>query len=476
MIGRKKEIERIERLLTSNRSEFLAITGRRRVGKTFLVDTVLGAYYCFSMTGIKDAPMEAQLINFGVKLSEYDGTLIPQPQKNWQMAFLNLKNYLKTLDKTQKHVIFFDELPWIATPKSDFIQFFAHFWNDYVSKQSHFILVICGSSTSWISQKIINDPGGLHNRVTENIHLYAFTLAETDAFLKDRGLQFTHQDLAKIYMSFGGIPYYLENIRRGESFSTAVERICFTPGGILHNEYANLFQALFKNAEVHQQIVATLATRHNGMTHAEILKLMGMKQPSGTYQRAMNELIVSDFVVENTPMGKKKRGSTYKLTDEFCVFYHRFIKNNKKYTPGIWQQLAESQAYKIWTGLAFETLCQKHVEAIKRALGISGVFTEVYILNVPSSDELGGFQIDLLLDRRDNTINLCEIKFHNGAFAITKEYYQQLIEKRQRFIAFSGTTKTVFITLITNHGLAPNAYSKEIIDSEVRLEQLFEAR
>jgi uncharacterized protein len=189
---------------------------------------------------------------------------------------------------------------------------------------------------------------------------------------------------------------------------------------------------------------------------------------------AMDELIVSDFVVENTPMGKKKRGSTYKLTDEFCIFYHRFIKNNKKYTPGIWQQLAESQAYKIWTGLAFETLCQKHIEAIKSTLGIAAVYTEIYSLNVPNIEEQKGFQIDLLLDRKDDCINLCEMKFHSGAFTITKEYYQQLIEKRQRFIAFSGTKKTVFITLITNHGVVQNSYSKEIIDSEVRLEHLIQ--
>jgi uncharacterized protein len=472
MIGRKKEIERLERLIESKRSDFLAITGRRRVGKTFLIDTVLGKYYCFSMTGIKNASAKEQLVNFGVKLSEYDGNLKPETPQNWQMAFLQLKKYLKTLDKSRKHVIFLDELPWMATPKSDFVQFLAHFWNDYLSKEPHFIFVICGSATSWISQKIINDPGGLHNRVTENIHLYAFTLAETDAFLKDRGLSFTLQDLAKIYMSLGGIPFYLENIRRGESFSAAIERMCFAPSGILHNEYANLFQALFNNPEMHQQIVTALATRHNGMTHAEILHFIGQKQATGSYQRAMDELIVSDFVVENTPMGKKKRGSTYKLTDEFCIFYHRFIKNNKKYTPGIWQQLAESQAYKIWTGLAFETLCQKHIEAIKSTLGIAAVYTEIYSLNVPNIEEQKGFQIDLLLDRKDDCINLCEMKFHSGAFTITKEYYQQLIEKRQRFIAFSGTKKTVFITLITNHGVVQNSYSKEIIDSEVRLEHL----
>jgi uncharacterized protein len=305
MIGRKKEIEKIERLLTSDRAEFLAVTGRRRVGKTFLIDELLKSYYCFTLTGIQNSNMTAQLFNFGVKLAEYDGSLAPKMPKNWQIAFLYLKIYLKTLPKDQKQVIFIDELPWVATAKSGFIQLLAHFWNDYLSKEPHFMLVVCGSATSWITQKIINDAGGLHNRITENIHLYPFTLAETAAFLQNKHLQFTLQEVIKIYMTLGGIPFYLENLRKGESFAAAIERICFSPNGILHNEYDNLFKALFSNAEVHQQIVAVLAAHPYGMSHAEILQKMGNSQATGSYQRAIEELIVSDFLVENTSFGKK---------------------------------------------------------------------------------------------------------------------------------------------------------------------------
>lgn len=474
MIGRKTEIEKIERLLASERAEFLAVTGRRRVGKTFLVDTLLKKQYCFSITGIQNGSMAAQLVNFGIKLSEYDGTNLPQEPENWQMAFLQLKSYLKTLPKGQKHVIFLDELSWIDTPKSGFVQMLAHFWNDYLSKESHFILVICGSATSWIVKKVINDPGGLHNRITENIHLQPFTLAETRAFLADRGLSYSLQDIAKIYMALGGIPFYLENFRKGESFAAAIERICFAPTGILYHEYTNLFQALFSNAEMHERIVATLALRRHGISHAEILQEIGLKKPTGSYQRAMEELSVSGFVTEYTPFGRKKRGSTFRLIDEYSIFYHRFVQPNRKYSPGVWQQLAEGQAYKIWTGYAFENLCHKHVAAVKRALGIAAVYTEISGLRVPGSGEAPGFQIDLLIDRKDNCINLCEIKFHGGPFTITKEYYQQLIEKRQRFIDHTGTKKQVFLTFIANHGLIPNAYAREIVDAEVRLEELFD--
>ncbi len=474
MIGRKKEIEKIERLLASGRSEFLAVTGRRRVGKTFLVDTLLRKHYCFSMTGIQNGSMGTQLVNFSVKLAEYDGSNIPQNPGNWQTAFLQFRGYLKSLPQDRKHVIFLDELPWIETPKSGFVQMLAHFWNDYLSKEPHFILVICGSATSWIINKVINDSGGLHNRITENIHLYPFTLAETHAFLTSKGLSFGLQDLVKLYMALGGIPFYLENLRKGESFSAAIERLCFAPTGILHSEYNNLYQALFNNSEIHQQIVAALSTRHHGMLHAEILQEIGMKQATGSYQRAMAELIVSDFVVENTPLGKQKRGSTYRLVDEYSIFYQRFIQAHKKYSPGIWQQLAESQSYKIWAGYAFETLCHKHIDAIKRALGIAAVYTEISSMRIPASDGTPGFQIDLLIDRKDNCINLCEIKFHSGPFTISPVYYQQLIEKRQCFIDHTGTRKQVFLTFITNHGITPNASAQEIVDTEVRLAQLLE--
>ena len=186
-------------------------------------------------------------------------------------------------------------------------------------------------------------------------------------------------------------------------------------------------------------------------------------------------MIVSDFVMENVPFGKKKRGSTYRLIDEFSVFYHRFIQPNRKYTPGIWQHLAESQSYKIWAGYAFETLCHKHIHAVKQVLGISAVYTEINSLNVPNSSVQEGFQIDLLIDRKDKAINICEIKFHSGPFLINKGYYEKLIALRQQFIDFTHTRKQVFLTFITNYGIVPNAYSKEIVDAEIDLEQLMEA-
>ena len=223
---------------------------------------------------------------------------------------------------------------------------------------------------------------------------------------------------------------------------------------------------------MHVQILTALSDRQYGMTHTEIMQKMGLKQSTGSYQRAIEDLLVSDFIVETASFGKKKRGSIYRLMDEFTIFYHRFMKPNRKYTQGLWQQLAETQSFKIWAGYAFETLCHKHIDVIKRSLGISAVYTEIFSISVPNSQTIQGFQIDLLIDRKDNCINLCEIKFYSGAYTITKEEYEQMLALRQRFIDYTDTKKQVFLTYITNHGVAPNGYAREIVDAEVRLEDL----
>ena len=472
MVGRVTEVEKLKSALSLKKSSFIAVTGRRRVGKTYLVDSILREHYCFSMTGIQNGDKSTQLFNFSVKLAEYMKTGIPAKFENWQVAFHHLKTYLRTLSKKKKHVIFIDELPWVATPRSGFLQLLAHLWNDYLSKEKHFILVICGSATSWITQKVLNDRGGLHNRVTEILHLHPFTLQETELFLRSNQLQFTHNQIVKFYMALGGIPYYLEQIKKGESFSTAIERICFSDTGILKNEYRNLYESLFNNASVHQSIVQVLAEAPSGLSYQEILNKLKATS-NGSYTRAIEELIISDFVMSISSFNKKKKGVHYRLIDEYSIFYHRFIKANKKYVPGIWQQLSATQAYKIWAGYAFEDLCHKHIKEIKKTLGIEAVFAQISSLRILKSDNQEGFQIDLIIDRKDDTINLCEIKFYYSVFAIDKKYYEQLRNRKAHFREYTGTKKQIFTTMISSNGIKKNKYADEVVDSEVRVKDLF---
>ena len=472
MVGRIKEVEKLQSALSINKSSFIAVTGRRRVGKTYLVDTILSEYYCFSMTGVQNGDKSTQLFNFSMKLAEYMKSEQPIQFNNWQIAFHHLKSHLKTLSKKRKQVIFIDELPWVSTARSGFLQLLAHLWNDYLSKEKHFVLVICGSATSWITKKVLNDKGGLHNRVSEILHLSPFTLNETKLFLQSNFIQFTNQQIVKIYMSLGGVPFYLEQIKKGESYAVAIERICFSNTGVLKNEYSNLYESLFNNANVHQSIVKVLAEAPSGLSYQDILKKLKLAS-NGSYVRALEELIVSDFVSPVSSFNKKKKGLSYRLIDEYSIFYHRFIKNNNRYISGIWQQLAATQAYKIWTGYAFEYLCHKHIREIKKALGIEAVFTRVSSLNVAKNKDQDGFQIDLIIDRKDDTINLCEIKFYDSVFTINKNVYSQLQNRKALFREYTGTKKQLFTTMISSNGIKKNDFASDVVDSEITMEDFF---
>ncbi len=471
MIGRKWQTNRMLELIKTSKSEFVAVTGRRRVGKTFLIETVYKSHTCFKLTGIQNGSMEEQLMNFAIKLSEYTKIPVLSPPNGWQEAFYQLKAYLKTLNKRSKKVIFMDELPWIYTRKSKFLQMLAHFWNDYLSAEKHFVLVICGSSTSWITKHIVNDKGGLHNRLSENIRLLPFTLLETKQFLISKNINLSNDEITKIYMAFGGVPFYLEKIKKGESATVAIQRLCFSKGGSLKLEYDNLYKALFYNPEKHEAIVELLAKAKDGLTRAQIREKI---VATGSYNRTMLDLIDSGFVSEHYPFGGRKHGAIYRLNDEYSVFYHRFIRPNKRQTKGVWQNLSNSQSYKIWSGYAFESICHRHIDLIKSALGISGVYTEISTMRVEGNKEEKGFQIDLIIDRKDATINLCEIKYYGASFKIDKAYAHILNERRQRFIEKTKTRKQVFNTMITNHGLFQNQYSLEVIDTEVMLDDLME--
>lgn len=472
MVGREYDKKELLDLLSTDKSEFLAVTGRRRIGKTFLVDNVYEKHFIFKVTGIQNASMSEQLTNFSIKLNEYSNSQNFPIPISWQEAFHQLKTYLLNTKNKNKKVLFFDEVPWIYTPKSNFLQMLAHFWNDFLSKDAKHILIVCGSASSWLTKNIINDTGGLHNRITKSVNLLPFNLYETKNFLKSKNINLIDTEIVKVYMALGGIPYYLNHINKGENSKEIIERLCFSRNGILRNEYDNLYKALFKNSKIHEAIVEALAMSKKGLTINEIIKKNKTKK-TGSFNRALQDLLATGFIAENNQFGRKIRNSIYVLNDEYSLFYHRFLKKNKKYSKGIWGQLSMSQSYKIWNGYAFETVCYKHINQIKKALGIAGVYTEISVLNVRADNGNSGFQIDLIIDRNDNTINLCEIKFYSGKFILDKKYTSILEERKLKFIEYTKTKKQLFITMITNYGLKQNQYSSMSVDTEVVLEDLF---
>ncbi len=472
MIGRYEQLKQIETLNKSTQSEFVAVMGRRRVGKTYLVDNGFKNQIVFQISGIQDVNTKGQISNFDRKLQLVTKKKNIQ-SKDWGEAFFNLRTYLSKLPKRkQKYVIFLDELPWMATSKSGCLQQLANFWNDYLSKSTQFILVICGSASSWLIKNVTNDKGGLHNRLTDIIHVHPFTLKEVSAYFKSKSIKLTNLEITKLYMALGGIPYYLSEVKKGDNATTALDRICFSANGKLRNEYNNLYKALFFNATIHEKITSALAASQKGMLRLEIIKKCKLPN-SGSTTRALEELINCGFISTVNQFGRKKREEVYRLNDEFTNFYHRFMKSQKSNINNVWKEISQTQSYKIWLGYSFEYIVFKHLNAIKNKIGIAGIHTEVGIhyYNIGAANAM---QIDLLLDRNDNTISYIEVKFTVDPYSLDKKKYEQLKEKIQRFKTLNGVNKYIECIFITNDSIKETAYANEIIDKNIVLNDLFE--
>lgn len=468
IVGRKQEQQVLKNAFESPNSEFLAITGRRRVGKTYLIRNYFWGQVDFSFTGVLHASYQQQLEQFWVGLQQHFKTRKSMaPPTNWMEAFQLLGKCLQAKKRSRRIVIFIDELPWLDTHKSNFMMSLDWFWNNWAT-QHNVLLIVCGSATSWIINHLINHHGGLHNRITKRIHLSPFTLHETKAYLRYRQLQLSDYQILLLYMVLGGIPYYLNEVWKGESTFQAVDRICFQKNGLLHNEFNNLYRALFKNSENHEKIIQALASKMRGLTRPELLALTGLSD-GGTFTSLLAELEWCDFITAIRPFGKTKKETLYRLQDEYTLFYLKFMRQKKNVN---WQQLAATQSWKAWSGFAFENLCIKHVDQIKQALGISGVYSETAGFSLPGTNTQPGTQIDLLIDRKDEVINVCEAKFYDKPFALSKAQALAIKQKIDIFQTHSGSTKSHFATLITTYGITPNQHSIGFIQQVITMDDL----
>lgn len=472
LIGRKEEKDILEKALRSNESEMVAVIGRRRVGKTFLIKSAYQNRISFEITGIQNAPYEEQMQNFVLQLNEVANNTIPvQVPKDWLEAFHLLTILLKKNSSKKKQVVFFDELPWLAARKSGFLRAFGYFWNSWAVNQN-IVVVICGSAASWMIKKVINDTGGLYNRVTRRIYLKPFDLSETEKFLKSRKLHIDRYQIAQLYMAMGGIPHYLKEVELGKSATQNINDICFSKNGLLKDEFEQLYPALFANAENHLALVRALAKSRQGMTRQALAS--ASKVPNGGgLTTVLKELIQSEFISVHRPFGKKKKEQLYRLSDEYSLFYLKFMEENRDEGDDTWNLLSQTQAYKSWAGYAFENICLKHIPAIKKALGISGVYATSSSFYKKGTETETGAQIDLLIDRNDHVINVCEIKFHRESFSITKAYAENLRNKMGVFRESSKTRKYLMLTLITTFGVLVNQHSLGLEVKALSLEDLF---
>jgi uncharacterized protein len=469
IIGRKEEIKILQSVLDSKKSEFVAVYGRRRVGKTFLIRNVLEGNLTFQVTGMGNVSLMQQLINFHVALqNQQPDNQIPQVD-NWLMSFQQLINFLEK-HPSEKKVIFIDELPWFDTKGSGFIQALEHFWNSWASARNDIKLITCGSAASWMINKLINNKGGLHNRITKRIRIIPFTLNECEQFIQNNESVLDRYQIIQLYMVLGGIPFYWNEVSASESAAQNINRICFTENGGLRKEFSNLFSSLFYNSEKHLMIARALATKAKGLIREDILTITKLPN-AGSTTKILEELEESGFIRKYIPFGKKSKNSLYQLVDFYTLFYLKFMEGTSILDKDYWLNAIDNPQQRTWSGYAFEQVCLYHQQQIKQGLGISGIQTHTSSWRSTSSEN--GSQVDLVIDRRDQVVNLCEMKYSINQFIIDKKYAEELRNKIGTFKYETKTRKSVFLTLITTFGLQQNNHSAGLVQSSLTMDVLF---
>jgi uncharacterized protein len=483
LIGRNEEVAILEHIFKSNKPEFLALYGRRRIGKTYLTKQFFAGKEAifFNVAGSKEGSRAKQLKHFTERVGQvfYGGALLTVP-KNWDAAFDMLTKAIDQQAKNKKIILFFDELPWMATKKSYLLEGLDYYWNQYWSNDKRIKLIVCGSNASWIIHNIIKNKGGLHNRITHKICLEPYTLSETKYFLESLGIKLKNQQVLLIYMVTGGVPYYLSHIKKGLSAAQIIEQLAFTKKGVLLEEFDNLFSSLFDHSEVYIQLVRTIASRRYGIGQSELLKIVGKTVMGNTGVKKLKELEETGFIMSFMPHDHKRQGIYYRVVDEYSLFYIKWIEpirktlQRKSLEHGNWQAIQQTPEWHNWLGYAFEAVCYKHISAIRKALSISPDAIANSWRYVPRKGvKARGAQIDLLFDRKDDAITLCEIKYSQEPFTITKEYMEILKRKAEVFKEQTRTKKQLFFALISASGIKSNHYAEDIISGVVTLDNFF---
>jgi len=460
IIGRKDEQAELRRAYESEYSEFVAVTGRRRIGKTFLVRETFNYTFAFQHSGLANQKTRVQLQEFRQSLIK-SGLKKCRVPADWFDAFFLLSELLDQQGKGKK-VVFIDELPWMDAPRSNFVSALEHFWNAYASARKDILLIICGSATSWIINNVFRNHGGLHNRVTHRIHLAPFTLGECEEYARSQHLVMSRYDILECYMVMGGIPFYWSLLERGRSLAQNIDALFFSPMGKLHYEYSELYDSLFKNPEPYLQIVSTLGTKRIGMTREELVNEGGITN-NGQLSRILEDLEACGFIRRYVYQGIKRSNAIYQLMDNYTLFYYKFLHNHADVSENYWSANVNTPVRNAWEGLAFERVCFEHIRQIKQALGISGVSTRVYSWRVKDDPVYGeGAQVDMVIDRSDQVVNLCEMKFSTKEYAIEKTDDDSLRHKAGRFREAQKSHKAVHLTFITPFGVKQNTYQYSV--------------
>lgn len=457
IIGRKHEQDILAKCMDSEKAEFVAVYGRRRIGKTYLVKQFFSETFDFYATGVYKISRSEQLKLWQEQLRNFSGEKRNKP-KDWFEAFGQLREYLESLAEKDKVVIFIDELPWFDTPKSGFIRALELFWNGWAAERKGLKLVVCGSATTWMTNKLLGDKGGLHNRVTRPIRLAPFTLKETEEYLHCNHIDWERKDVLDTYMILGGTPYYLSLLRQELTLWQNIDELFYSQDAVLNAEYGFLFNSLFNEAAMYRRVVETLATKLKGMTRSELIEQLRVTD-NGKFTEVLDNLVKCDFLRRYQAFGKRERDMLYQLSDMYTLFYLRFVKNYHGMNEHAWSNMEEGKR-NAWAGYAFEQVCILHINQIRQALGISGITSDVCSWSYRNKEQSA--QIDLVIDRGDKAIDLCEIKYSDHQYELKKDYVEWLRERRDLFREVTGTNKTLRLTMIASSGIKQNMYSSSV--------------
>lgn len=462
IIGREQQISELEDIYNSSKPEFVVVYGRRRIGKTFLVREYFKNRFVFYHTALSPVELDSarlaenQLAAFATSLTNYGAQLDGMP-KDWFAAFYELRKLIRQQPKNKRLVVFIDEMPWLDTKDSGFITAFESFWNGFGDSCEKLVLIVCGSATTWISDKLINNYGGLYGRITRQICLEAFTLRECEEYYKSLGLTLGRYDQAILYMALGGIPYYMSYLKKDLSLAQNIDRLFFAKNAALKDEFNRLCASQFLENEKYKSVLKCLSTRRLGYTRKEISEKT--KLPfGGGLSLILKALEVSGFVMPYSFYKGSKREVYYKLTDLFTLFWMHFLNSATPPKTDYFSTMQQSAEVKSWLGFAFEELCFVHRSQIAKALGIGGILTEFMPWRYLGDEYHDGAQVDMVISRADNMINLCEMKFCSDIFSVSKDYEADLRHKVATFIETTKTKKSVTMVLVTTFGLKYNMY------------------
>lgn len=470
IIARTNEIATLERKYRSDKSEFVLVYGRRRIGKTFLVNCVFADRFTFAYVGARKQNQTRQLQRFAEQLKVYSGSLYAPTLSNWEDAFRELRNLIDQRPKNERKVIFIDEMPWIDTPRSSFVDALEYFWNGWATQRNDILFIACGSATSWMVNKLVKNQGGLHNRVTEQIYLRPFRLGECEQYLHANACHWDRYTILQCYMAMGGIPYYMTLLNPTQSLAQNIDRLFFSKNAPMREEFDELFNALFRHADKYIDVMNALSEKKEGLLREEIIKKT--KQSGGGLTKVLDNLERCDFIDTYCQYNSSVRNTLYRICDPYTLFYFKFLKDNNSKDEHWWTNNLHSHSVEAWQGFSFETICMRHLDQIKQKLGISGISTNVSTWRMLGGQDIKGTQIDLVIDRSDRVINLCEMKFSQGTYAITKGYEEKLRNRLSLFKAVTKTRKSLVTTMVTTYGFARGIHSG-IVQNEVVMDDLF---